>query len=242
MRSAMIIRPLHDLPEMERCVELQRVTWGLQDVDLIPVRHLLMQTHIGGLVLGAFDGDRLAGYASATPGVRSGAPFWYSQMLAVDKDYRNTGIGSGLKLAQSDHALREGIHLIEWSFDPLESKNAHFNIAKLGVIVRRYYINLYGETTSQLQKGLESDRAIAEWWIAEPRLQPSGDVRRVYIPADIQALKAQSLKSAQDLQLRVREQFLKNLQDDYFVVGFERKEEWSEYVFVPGASRVHPSH
>src|SRR4030095_16509419 len=149
------------------------------------------------------------------------------------------GIGSDLKLAQRDHARQRGIHLIEWTFDPLESKNAYFNIAKLGVIVRRYYVNLYGATASQLQQGLESDRLIAEWWIDRPRMTAQGDVRRVYIPIDIQALKQQSLKSAQDVQLRVREQFLKNFQDDYFVAGFERKDEWSEFLFIPGASRVH---
>ena len=235
----MIIRPLKELAELEKCVELQRATWGLQDIDLIPVRHLLVQTHIGGLVLGAVDGDRFVGFTSSTPGVRNGVPFWYSQMLAVDKEYRNTGIGSQLKLAQRDHALQQGIRLIEWTYDPLESKNAYFNIVKLGVIVRRYYINMYGETSSELQKGLESDRVIAEWWIAEPRVRPGADIRRVYIPADIQTLKAQSLKSAGDVQLRVREQFLKNFQDDYFVAGFERKDEWSEYLFVPGASGVY---
>jgi predicted GNAT superfamily acetyltransferase len=138
-----------------------------------------------------------------------------------------------LKQAQREHALQRGIHLIEWTFDPLESKNAYLNIAKLGVIVRRYYVNLYGATASQMQHGLESDRLIAEWYIDKPRVSVAGYVRRVYIPSDIQALKQQSLKSAQDVQLRVREQFLNNFHDRYFVAGFERKDEWSEYIFVP---------
>jgi predicted GNAT superfamily acetyltransferase len=239
----MIIRPLDNLAEIRKCVELQREVWGLQDIDLMPVRNLLVQTKIGGIVLGAFDGDRLAGYASATPGVRNGVPFWYSQMLAVRKEYRNSGLGADLKLAQRGHALQQGIHLIEWSYDPLESKNAYLNVKKLGAIVRKYYVNLYGTTTSQLQAGLESDRVIAEWWIDKPRINVQdagqGNVRRLYIPADIQALKKQSLKSAQDVQLRVRGQFLKNIEDDYYVAGFERTDEWSEYLFVPGASRVY---
>ena len=80
---------------------------------------------------------------------------------------------------------------------------------------------------------------IAEWWLDRPRAAIGGDVRRVFIPVDLQSLKAQSLDSARDIQKRVREQFLKNIADDYFVAGFERGDEWSQYVFVPGASRVH---
>jgi predicted GNAT superfamily acetyltransferase len=203
------------------------------------MRMFITQNRIGGLVLGAFDEDRLIGFLSSMPGIRDGAPYWYSQMLAVRKDFRNRGIGADLKVAQRDHARQRGIHLIEWTFDPLESKNAYLNIVKLGVIVRRYYVNLYGATASELQQGLESDRLIAEWWIDHPRVNIEGDVRRVYVPADIQTLKKQSPKSAQDVQLRVREQFLRNIQDDYFVAGFERRDEWSEYLFISGASRVH---
>ena len=113
------------------------------------------------------------------------------------------------------------------------------NIAKLGVIVRRYHVNYYGRIESGCIRGLETDRLVAEWWIDEPRIPVQGDIRRVFIPAEIQALKKQSLESAHDVQLRVREQFLKNFADDYFVAGFERKDEWSEYLFLPGASRVH---
>src|SRR5262249_52562957 len=120
--------------------------------------------------------------------------------------------------------------------------NAYLNIGKLGVIVRRYYVNLYGATASELQKGLESDRLIAEWWIDKPRPPIEGESRRVLIPADIQQLKKQSLKSAQDVQIRVRDEFLKNFRDDYFVAGFERSNEWSEYLFISGASRVHQAH
>jgi len=235
----MTIRPLASIGDLQACVELQREAWELADIDVIPVRMLLTQNRIGGLVLGAFDRDRLVGFLNAMPGLRDGRPYWYSQMLAVAKDYWNTGIGSHLKLAQRDHARQHGILLIEWTYDPLESKNAYLNIVKLGVIIRRYYVNLYGATTSRLQQGLESDRVIAEWWIDRPPVRVEGEVRRVYIPADIQSLKRQSLKSAQDVQVRVREQFLKNLEDDFYVASFERKDEWSEYLFVHGASRVH---
>ena len=235
----MTIRPVTDLAELEKCVQLQREAWGLADIEVIPTRMLVTQNRLGGLVLGAFDGGRMVGFLNAMPGIRDGVPYWYSQMLAVAQDYRNRGIGSALKLAQRDHAQQRGIHLIEWTFDPLESKNAYLNVVKLGVIVRRYYVNLYGATASQVQQGLESDRVIAEWWIDKPRVRVEGDIRRIAIPSDIQALKKQNLKSAQDMQVRVREEFLRNFQDDYFVAGFQRSDQWSEYLFVAGASRVH---
>jgi len=235
----MTIRPITDISELQQCVELQQSVWGLADIDVIPVRMLITQNRVGGLVLGAFESGRLTGFLNAMPGIRSGIPYWYSQMLAVEKPQWNSGIGSKLKLAQRDHARQRGIRLIEWTFDPLESKNAYLNIVKLGVIARRYYVNLYGAVTSELQEGLESDRLIAEWWIDEPSVRVAGDVRRVYIPADIQTLKRESLKSAQELQLRIREQFLKNFEEDYFVAGFERNDEWSAYLLIAGASRVH---
>jgi predicted GNAT superfamily acetyltransferase len=235
----MMIRPITDISELEQCVELQRQIWGLKDIDVIPVRMLITQIRVGGLVLGAFENEHLIAFLNSMPGIRNGMPYWYSQMLAVGKDRWNSGIGSELKLAQREQALQRGIRLIEWTFDPLESKNAYLNIVKLGVIARRYYVNLYGAVTSQLQQGLESDRLIAEWWIDEPRVAISQEVRRVHIPVDIQALKMQNLNSAQDLQLRVRRQLLENFKDDYFVAGFERSDESSAYLLIPGASRVH---
>src|SRR5262249_17532047 len=148
--SNMIIRPLTELDELNKCVEIQREAWGLADIEVIPTRMLITQIRIGGFVLGAFDGDHLIGFLNAMPGLHDGSPYWYSQMLAVKNEYRNAGIGASLKLAQRDEALKRGLHLIEWTFDPLESKNAYLNIVKLGVIVRRYYVNIYGPTASQM--------------------------------------------------------------------------------------------
>jgi predicted GNAT superfamily acetyltransferase len=236
----MTIRPLTELAEFEKCVELQREIWGWSDLDIAPMKFFVVATHIGGLALGAFEGSQMVGFALAIPGVRGDMPYWRSHMTGVAEGFRNAGVGARLKLAQRDHALQRGIRLIDWTFDPLESRNAHLNIQKLGAIVRHYEVNHYGVTSAFLQQGLESDRVVAEWWIGEPRIHVEDSVvRRVYIPSDIQILKKQSLKSAQDVQLRVREQFLQNLQDDYFVAAFKRTDEWSEYLFVPGASRVH---
>jgi len=235
----MTIRPLTELSEFEQCVDLSRECFGMADVDLFPKRLYVVLNNIGGLVLGALDGDKVIGFLNSMPGLRDGAPYWYSQVMAVAKDYWNSGIATRLKLAQRDQALQRGIERIEWTFDPRESKNAYFNLEKLGAIVRRYHVNYYGQISSELHSGLDSDRVVAEWWINQPRVKSAGNVRRLFIPSDIQFLKRQSLESAKDVQVRVREQFLKNLQDDYFAAGFERTDEWSAYLFMPGASRVY---
>lgn len=218
---------------------MQRECFHRRDIDLLPARFYVVVNSIGGLVLGAFDGDRLVGFLTTMPGSREGRPYWYSQMLAVAPGHWKCGIGSQLKLAQRDRARDRGISRIEWTFDPLEARNAYFNTHKLGAIVRRYYPNHYGEIQGTPPEGLESDRVVAEWWIDQPRITPVTGIRRLFIPADMQSLKQQSLPSARDVQMRVREQFLKNLQEDYFVAGFERTDEWRAYLFVPGASRVY---
>ena len=235
----MTICPLTEISQFEKCVELQRLTWGVDDVDLLPPRMYLIQSKVGGLVLGAFEGERLIGYLNAMPGIRNGMPYWHSQMLAIAPEYQNHGIGFRLKVVQRDCAKERGISLIQWTYDPLESRNAYFNLEKLGVIVRSYFVNLYGPPRGTLHRGLDTDRVIAEWWIDQSRIAPKENIRRLFIPADIQSLKKQSPKSAQDIQVRVREQFLQNLKEDYFAAGFERTDEWSAYLFVPGASRVH---
>src|SRR4029079_17538441 len=176
----MTIRPLTEIAEFEQCVNLQRECFGMADVDLFPKRFFLVLNSIGGLVLGAVEGERVIGFLNSMPGVRDGLPYWYSQIMAVAKDHWNSGIGTQLKLAQRDHARQRGIERIEWTFVPLEAKNAYFNLQKLGAIVRRYYANYYGEIASTLHSGLESDRVVAEWWINQPRLRPVGDVRRIF--------------------------------------------------------------
>src|SRR5438552_9000326 len=121
--------------------------------------------------MGAFDRTGLVGFALSVPGTRSGHIYLHSHMLAVRKDHRNSGLGPRLKLLQREDALARGIELIEWTFDPLEIKNAYLNVEKLGAIARRYNINQYGITSSPLQGGLPSDRLIAEWWLKSKRVE-----------------------------------------------------------------------
>jgi predicted GNAT superfamily acetyltransferase len=145
--------------------------WGYSDGDLVPRRMFLLADRIGGQVLGAFDGEKMVGFAMALPGFRAGQPYLHSHMLAVLPEYRNLGLGRRLKLAQRDDAIARGFELMEWTFDPLEIKNAHLNIARLGAICRRYYPDFYGPSSSPLQGGLPTDRLYAEWWLRSPRVR-----------------------------------------------------------------------
>jgi predicted GNAT superfamily acetyltransferase len=158
------IRQLFSLDEFKEVLYLQKTIWGFDDVELLPIRFLVVVSKVGGHVFGAYDGAEMVGFCFAIPGVKTGGrPYLHSHMLGVLPRYHNAGIGRRLKLVQRDEALSRGITLIEWTFDPLELKNAFFNVERLGAIVRRYNPNQYGVTASPLHGGLPTDRCIAEW-------------------------------------------------------------------------------
>jgi predicted GNAT superfamily acetyltransferase len=165
------IRTLTELSEFDHCVEIETAVWGYDPGDLIPRRMFLLAQRIGGQVLGAYVGDVMAGFAMALPGYRNGHAYLHSHMVGVLPEYRNLGLGRTLKLSQREDALKRGFKLMEWTFDPLEIKNAHLNIARLGAIVRRYKRNFYGPSSSPLQGGLPTDRVYAEWWLDSRRVR-----------------------------------------------------------------------
>ncbi|MGB6112904.1 MAG: GNAT family N-acetyltransferase [Acidobacteriaceae bacterium] len=165
------VRKIVSIPDMEACVQLQQAVWQFRDLDIVPRRMFAVANAIGGQVLGAWAGEQLIGYALAIPGLRDGRPYFHSHMLAVAPEFRNRGVGKMLKLAQREDALVRGIELIEWTFDPLEIKNAFFNIEKLGAIVRRYTPDFYGASTSPLHGNLPTDRLHAEWWLRTARVR-----------------------------------------------------------------------
>src|SRR5208337_2050692 len=166
-----IIRKCEALAEMQACFALQKEVWKFSDAELVPVRLFVVASKIGGQVIGAFQGKELIGFALAIPGIRNGHCFLYSHMLAVHEQYRNGGLGRRMKLYQREDALARGFELMEWTFDPLEIKNAYLNIEKLGAIARRYNVNQYGITSSPLQGALPSDRLVAEWWMKSRRVE-----------------------------------------------------------------------
>jgi predicted GNAT superfamily acetyltransferase len=166
------IRKLTELDEFRGAVQLQKVIWGFDDIDLLPLRFFVVASRVGGQVLGAFDGETMIGFCLGIPGVKPGGhAYLHSHMLGVLPEYHNLGVGRRLKLRQREDALARGIPLIEWTFDPLELKNAFFNIERLGAIVRRYAVNQYGDTSSPLHGGLPTDRCYAEWWIGSARVR-----------------------------------------------------------------------
>lgn len=229
------IRSLTDLAHFERCVVLQLEVWGYSDGDVIPRRVFIVAQKIGGQVLGAFDGETIIGFAMSLPGYRNGRSYLHSHMLAVLPEYRNAGLGRRLKLAQRDDAIARGFELMEWTFDPLEIKNAHLNIARLGAIVRRYQPDFYGPSSSPLQGGLPTDRLYAEWWLNSPRVvgalngepPPVQIVERVTVPHSIYQWKQDARKRhlAQELQTRNREGLQAAFHRGLAVLGYERDAE-----------------
>lgn len=233
MTGAVEIRKCETLEELQTCFGLQREVWNFSDADLVPVRLFVVANKIGGQVVGAFDGSELIGFALALPGHRHGHSYLHSQMLAVREQYRNGGLGRRLKLFQRDDALSRGFELMEWTFDPLEIKNAYLNIEKLGAIARRYNVNQYGVTTSPLQGGLPSDRLVAEWWMKSRRVEmvlggkrvPEFDPRtRIDVPAEIYEWKAAAVtrNQAAEIQAKNRAQFQSAFSSGLAVLGYGR--------------------
>jgi predicted GNAT superfamily acetyltransferase len=187
----------------------------------------------------AYDGNTPVGFALAFAAMREGLTYLHSHMVGVLDEYQNRGVGRLLKLAQRGDALERGINLIEWTFDPLQLKNAHFNIERLGAIVRHYVPNLYGRTTSPLHAGLPTDRLVAEWWVRSQRVEDvlagkpravSEDVERIAIPASIRQICRDEPLAAEKVQTKVREQFVANIADGRAAVGFEFDQEQGTYL------------
>lgn len=230
------IRKCASIDEFKACVALQKEVWNFDDVDLIPLRMFVVGQKIGGQIIGAFDGKELVGFAFSIPGTRGGHSYLHSHMLAVRESYRNYGLGRGMKLAQRDDALKKGFDLLEWTFDPLEIKNAHLNLVRLGAIARRYSVDHYGASSSPLQGGLPTDRLVAEWWIRSNRVvnlleknqPPQFQVeQKIAVPAQIYAWKAseKDRPKAAEVQMRNRQMFLNAFSRGLAALGYERDAE-----------------
>ena len=236
------IRQLFHLGDFEDVVTLQKTIWSFADVELLPLRFLVVVSKVGGHIFGAFDGPRMIGFCFAIPGIKpDGRPYLHSHMLGVLPAYRNAQIGRRLKLRQRADALARGISLIEWTFDPLELKNAFLNIERLGAIVRVYKENQYGATTSPLHGGLPTDRCIAEWWIDSPRVQgilvgtgrEARPTERISYPADIADLRVQDNTRAREIQQTNAGLFLDAFSRGLAVTGFTRTPSVGAYLLEP---------
>jgi predicted GNAT superfamily acetyltransferase len=195
-----VIRPLTTLDECRKVAALERAVWELIDAeDVVPPSLLIVSIRRGALLLGAFDDlGALQGFVYSMPAVKDGRLTHWSHLLGVMPDARGTGLGLRLKLAQREHAMRAGIDLIEWTFDPLQALNAHLNFARLGVIVEQYEEDVYGPSTSPLHAGTPTDRFVAEWRLSAPHVE-----RRISTPGaplvrDSSVMTAISVNHAQD--------------------------------------------
>lgn len=226
------IRVLTDLEDFFDTAQLQREVWGFSDTDVVPPRLMRVSTEIGGVVLGAYEAGRMVGFSLAIPGVKpSGKAYWHSHMTGLLPAFQNQGIGRRLKLKQREEAQKAGIDLVEWTFDPLEIRNAHFNLERLGVVVRHFISNLYGITSSRLHGGLPTDRLVAEWYVNSPRVQAIVDrgetVEKrwkadIAVPVEIEEWRQRDIDKAREAQDRIRASFQQLLADGLGVVGYQR--------------------
>lgn len=237
--SEFTVRPITRLDEFQQCVDIQGAVWGYEDNDIVPRRMFLLAEKIGGQVIGAFTQSEtrtiMAGFAMALPAYRDRQVYLHSHMLAVLPEYRNSGLGRRLKLAQRDDALARGIERMEWTFDPLQIKNAYLNVAKLGAISRRYQADFYGPSSSPLQGGLPTDRLYAEWWLRAPRVESALNgtalveevLERITVPVAIDQWKQvpERRPDALHLQAQNRAALQAAFQRGLAVIGYERDPE-----------------
>ena len=187
-QTPIVIREITDISEMREVEELQRQVWGISDREVFPALALVPMIELGAVLLGAFAGDRMAGFVFGFPGLEKERIILHSDMLAVRPEYRSAGLGYQLKLAQRDRALAAGIGTISWTFDPLQAVNAYLNLGKLGAIADRYRANYYGETTSFLHR-TGTDRLWVTWELSSERVSERIDsVSKVAPPADVPAI------------------------------------------------------
>lgn len=247
MGDGIVVRKCAGMGEFQKCVELQKEIWGEADIEVEPATLFVVASETGGQVLGAFDGQKLVGYTLALVGYVNGRVFLHSHMTGVLKEYRDRGAGRALKLFQREEALGRGIRVIVWTFDPLETRNAHFNLNRLGAISRKYLPNLYGVTTSPLHWGLPTDRLWVEWHLDSKRVVgavqgvASGEwgigsedaAARIELPDQLEESKKTAAGRVAKEQERIRGEFMKWFAKGYAAVGLKKTEAGVAYVLAP---------
>jgi predicted GNAT superfamily acetyltransferase len=236
------VRKCNTLAEFQECVSLQREIWKEEDLEIEPTTGFVVAWLTGGQVLGAFEGDKLVGYTLALVGIRDNAPYLHSHHTGVHPGYRDRGVGRRLKLFQREEALSRGIRLVEWTFDPLELRNAHFNLNRLGAFSRRYAPNLYGVTTSPLHRGLPTDRLFAEWHLDSSRVVAAiGDLVRdpisapasIELPVELEQWKCNDPQKLAQAQQHLREEFTKWFARGYAAIGTRPTAAGTAYLLAP---------
>lgn len=242
------IRECTTIEEFDSCVALQKEAFGLPDLEISPRRHLIVSREAGGWTLAAFVAERMIGFVHHLAAVRPDNEIYgYSHMMAVARDYQNKGIGAKLKWAQRERALREGRTFIKWTWDPMQARNAHFNLNRLGVTVNSYGDNFYGfdyfadpEQAVENRPGLQSDRLFARWQLNSPRVaalaaglkheMEAQAVASIAIPTEWSALVKRDPPRAREIQARVRTEFKEAFERRLVCAAFQRGAEESRYL------------
>jgi len=239
MLDAIEIRECTELDEMTACVDLQRDVFALPEVELSPVRHLIVTKNAGGSVLGAFNGMALVGFVLSVPAFVRGKRAFYSHMTAVRKEFQGVGVGARLKWAQRQRALQEGVKLVKWTFEPGKARNAFFNLEKLGAVVTEYRRNFYGTDYPHLNigvdgTGIDSDRLFAEWHLESKKVvalaaggiyaEKSKSVATINVPPDWNSLVAEDPAAVIAELDRIRAGFEKAFSTGLICRGFRRED------------------
>lgn len=239
------IRECTTVDELAACVDLQRTVFALPEIELSPVRHLIVTKNAGGFSLGAFSSGELVGFVLSVPAFRSGERAFYSHMTAVRQDFQSRGVGAALKWAQRERALAEGARFVKWTFEPWKARNAFFNLEKLGAVVREYQPNFYGTDYSTAKQasgpiGLASDRLFAEWDLESEKVrklaaggryaETQEPTVKIRIPADWSMLVNSDPAGAVSEQTRIKAEFESAFAADLVGRGFERDEQNPTYL------------
>ena len=241
------IRDCVTMAEYDKCIQLQREAFALPDLEISPRRHLIVTRRAGGWTLGAFVGDEMVGFVHHMIAVKGANEIiGYSHMMAVAKDYQNKGVGAKLKWAQRTRALAEGRNFIKWTWDPMQARNAHFNLNRLGVTVSSYGVNFYGTdyiTMPREAEGgavLDSDRLFADWQLDSSRVallaeghipkRESEPIATITIPPDWSSLIREDAAAARSEQLRVRAEFEAAFAAGLVCAGFDRDKTHPRYL------------
>lgn len=248
IKPEITIREVETIEEMRECIELQRTVFASPDMEISPVRHLIVARYAGGFTLGAYLGERLVGFVLSLPMFIDGSleHAFYSHMTAVDTSLQSLGIGAKLKWAQRERSLAEGASYIKWTYQPVLARNAFFNIERLGAEINTYMPNFYGtdaEASAEqksAQVGVDSDRLFVDWHLNSPKVvalskgekfEETGEiVKTVEIPPNWNELVVADTKKAIAEQLRIKAEFQTAFADGLIVRGFERSETNPKYL------------
>lgn len=226
------IRECVSVEDFQQCIELERAVWRDDDIGIMPIRLYMISKACHAPTVGAFDRTgKLVGFVHTMLALMGRHVVYHSHLAAVIEGLRHKDIGFRMKLKQREFAIAAGVPLIVWTFDPLQSRNAHLNINKLGAIIRRYEENYYGEGLSTVfGSDVPSDRVFSEWWVRAPHVEAVlagvrpqvAESQPVIIPEEINQVSAQSAEEHLRWRLRVRADFARMLQSGLIARGFER--------------------